>query len=114
MTDNLFGHLVPRFSASPENLATESLFFILQPLPAARGAFFRFLEQTGCAPLPGNLRLANQSMEDEQSIPDLVGFDGKNRPIKAKLAATDRLIDRIVYALYGLTEEEIAIVEGKS
>jgi hypothetical protein len=29
-----------------------------------------------------------------------------------RLAATDRLIDQIVYQLYGLTPEEIAIVEG--
>jgi hypothetical protein len=33
-------------------------------------------------------------------------------PLKARLAATDRLIDCIVYRLYGLTEEEIAVVEG--
>ena len=26
--------------------------------------------------------------------------------------ATDRLIDEVVYRLYGLTEEEIAVVEG--
>jgi hypothetical protein len=31
----------------------------------------------------------------------------------ARIAATDHLIDRIVYALYGLDEEEIAIVEGR-
>ena len=35
-------------------------------------------------------------------------------PIKQRLAATDRLIDQIVYLLYGLTDEEIAVVEGKS
>jgi len=34
-------------------------------------------------------------------------------PLKARLAATDRLIDLIVYRLYGLTEEEVAIVEGR-
>lgn len=34
------------------------------------------------------------------------------RPIKAQLAFTDSLIDQVVYKLYGLTEEEIAIVEG--
>ena len=34
-------------------------------------------------------------------------------PIKAQLARTDRLIDQIVYQLYGLTDEEIAIVEGR-
>jgi len=33
-------------------------------------------------------------------------------PIKEKLASTDRLIDLIVYALYDLTDEAIAIVEG--
>ena len=34
-------------------------------------------------------------------------------PIKQRLSATDRLIDQIVYVLYGLTEDEIAIVEGR-
>ena len=33
-------------------------------------------------------------------------------PLKTRLAATDRLIDLIVYRLYGLTEEEVAVVEG--
>ena len=32
-------------------------------------------------------------------------------PIKRQLAATDDLIDKIVYKLYGLTDEEIEIVE---
>ena len=36
----------------------------------------------------------------------------KLSPLKAKIATTDHLIDLIVYRLYGLTEEEIAIVEG--
>ena len=34
-------------------------------------------------------------------------------PLKARLAATDRLIDLVVYRLYGLTEEEVAVVEGE-
>jgi len=34
-------------------------------------------------------------------------------PIKRKLALTDKLIDLIVYKLYGLTNEEVAIVEGR-
>ncbi|MDP2952759.1 MAG: hypothetical protein Q8O76_05540, partial [Chloroflexota bacterium] len=33
-------------------------------------------------------------------------------PLKAHIKATDALIDRIVYRLYGLTDAEIAIVEG--
>jgi hypothetical protein len=32
--------------------------------------------------------------------------------LAAQIAATDRQIDRLVYALYGLSEEEIRIVEG--
>ncbi|MBD2480804.1 N-6 DNA methylase [Planktothrix sp. FACHB-1365] len=34
-------------------------------------------------------------------------------PLKIQLIRCDQLIDAIVYKLYGLTEEEIAIVEGK-
>jgi hypothetical protein len=34
------------------------------------------------------------------------------RPLLARIKATDRLIDQIVYQLYGLTEEEIAVVEA--
>jgi hypothetical protein len=33
-------------------------------------------------------------------------------PLKQRLAATDRLIDRVVYRLYGLADEEVAVVEG--
>ncbi len=32
--------------------------------------------------------------------------------IERRIEATDRAIDRLVYELYGLTAEEIAIVEG--
>ena len=35
-------------------------------------------------------------------------------PLLTRIAATDTLIDRIVYALYGLTDEEIAVVEGRA
>lgn len=35
-------------------------------------------------------------------------------PLKEKIKITDNLIDQIVYKLYDLTDEEIAIVEGKT
>jgi len=35
-------------------------------------------------------------------------------PLKARIKATDDLIDQIVYRLYGLTNTEIALVEGQS
>lgn len=34
-------------------------------------------------------------------------------PLKEQLSKTDALIDQVVYKLYGLTEEEIQVVEGK-
>jgi hypothetical protein len=37
---------------------------------------------------------------------------GKLQPLLARIAATDRLIDLIVYRLYGLTEDEVAVVES--
>ena len=33
--------------------------------------------------------------------------------VNRTLHATDRKIDKLVYELYGLTEDEIAIVEGR-
>ncbi|MFZ3138318.1 MAG: hypothetical protein WA126_13115 [Thermodesulfovibrionales bacterium] len=35
-------------------------------------------------------------------------------PLKENIKATDNLIDRIVYMIYGLTDEEVDIVEQKS
>jgi len=37
----------------------------------------------------------------------------KLRPLLDRIELTDKLIDKIVYKLYGLSEEEIAVVEGR-
>jgi hypothetical protein len=37
----------------------------------------------------------------------------EKRLLEQQIAIADREIDRLVYALYGLTEDEIAIVEGE-
>ncbi len=34
--------------------------------------------------------------------------------VKREIESTDKAIDRLVYELYGLSEEEIKIVEGKT
>ena len=46
----------------------------------------------------------NIKSEYEKSLSKLL-------PLKEKLRKTDWLIDQIVYRLYGLTEEEVEIVE---
>jgi hypothetical protein len=38
----------------------------------------------------------------------------KLQPLFERIELTDKLIDQIVYKLYGLTPEEIAVVEGSS
>jgi hypothetical protein len=37
----------------------------------------------------------------------------KLTPLLARIQQTDALIDQVVYQLYGLTDEEVAVVEGK-
>jgi hypothetical protein len=40
-------------------------------------------------------------------------FDSEKEPIERQIKATDKKIDELVYQLYGLTEEEIKVVEGE-
>jgi len=43
-----------------------------------------------------------------------VKLGSEKEMIQCRINATDAEVDRLVYGLYGLTDEEIAIVEGKS
>jgi hypothetical protein len=44
----------------------------------------------------------------------LAALEADLAEVRCKIQLTDDLIDQIVYKLYGLTEEEIAIVEGRA
>jgi hypothetical protein len=68
------------------------------------------------------LRVMRQNKNKIQPDPDSREFQetlkkeydasiAKLKPLKEKIEKTDRLIDQIVYNLYGLTDEEIEIVE---
>jgi hypothetical protein len=46
------------------------------------------------------------------SAPLRRGTPQEQEMVKREIESTDRQIDRLVYELYGLTEEEIKIVEG--
>lgn len=39
-------------------------------------------------------------------------FEDRRHDLARRIAQLDRQIDQLVYELYGLTDEEIAIVEG--
>lgn len=58
------------------------------------------------------VRLSETSLSDQIKAKYVAALE-QALPLKAKLAKTDQLIDQIVYKLYGLTKEEIAVVEGK-
>jgi hypothetical protein len=56
----------------------------------------------GVAPPSGTLRDLRRETEDALN---------KLRPLCKRIEATNRLIDQIVYRLYGLTEDQISVVE---
>ena len=55
--------------------------------------------------------LVERMLELHKELP-LARTDHDKTLLKRRIAATDKQIDQLVYELYGLTEEEIAIVEG--
>jgi hypothetical protein len=70
----LFGHLATRFSASPENLATESLAYVLDSSVASR-TLVDFFRESADVELDTRFRFRTQSAGGDGSIPDLVGID---------------------------------------
>jgi len=67
----------------------------------------------GLQPLVKSGKAQKLSLNDQEEL--LSYFEQKKAEaehLKTTLAATDRAIDALVYELYGLTAEEIAVVEG--
>ncbi|MFW6116815.1 MAG: Eco57I restriction-modification methylase domain-containing protein, partial [bacterium] len=60
------------------------------------------------------LHLTKVPMMPDVDVSELARLDRELSETKRKIELTDDLIDQIVYKLYGLTEEEIAIVEGQA
>jgi len=53
-----------------------------------------------------------EKMLDLNKCPAAAKAPPEKEALAGMIDATDREIDRLVYKLYGLTEEEIAVVEG--
>ncbi len=77
-TTRLLSHLIERFGPSAENLATESLCFILRNSLIASNAFIDFLHPTG-VDVPRPLYYEPQQSGIEGSIPDMTCVNGNNR-----------------------------------
>jgi hypothetical protein len=97
-------HLEDKFSIFVENsLELQNSNPAIKWLNFEFTEFIKKLSKIGCA----------LSKKDEFEWMELFEENKKKVvDLKTQIDQTDREIDRMVYALYGLTEEEIAIVEG--
>lgn len=77
---SLFGHIVLNFTSQSENLATEGLLYIIKNSSAARTALQRYLKLI-VNDIPDIISFRTQVYNDDQSIPDMVGFDEDNDQI---------------------------------
>ena len=83
--------------------------FYLQISPKIRGDFYRFIAQyVSQIPIP---KATNKQDTDITEIVNKIIKIKNNNP-DTDVSQLEKEIDEIVYELYGLTPEEIAIVEG--
>lgn len=95
--------------------------------PVFRGGFLRFIYQylvllpickidfsdpSEKAMHDKMVSLVEQMLDLNKKL-DQAKLESDKEMIKRRIEATDNQIDKLVYELYGLTDEEIAIVEGK-
>jgi hypothetical protein len=87
-----------------------------------RGGYFKFSKQyieTTPIPQPDKtqnarmVKLVEQMLELHRQLA-VARTPQEQTALERQIAATDTQIDRLVYDLYGLTEDEIKIVEGKT
>jgi hypothetical protein len=91
-------------------------FFLKRVSTAMRGGFFRYFTQfISQLPIPSIDFATVQDKNRHDCIIALVDqiLAAKKADPQADISARERQIDALVYELYGLTEEEIAVVEGR-
>ena len=81
---------------------------VLSKLPIYRLDFSNSSDKSAHDRMVG---LVDQMLELHKRLGEVKTPDSKRR-IERQISATDRQIDALVYELYGLTEDEIRIVEG--
>lgn len=99
------------------------------PLDEATGRFYHYafahlkgFDFKGAGKFPGGFTRTTLKKLQLTKVPRFVPVDlaplaaleAELAEVRRKIQLTDNLIDRIVYRLYDLTEEEIATVEGRS
>ena len=75
---SLLGHLlVSKLSSQAENLATESLLYIIESSPVAKQSLLRFLKEICPDYSLGEVNFRSQQLCEGGCIPDLVGTDSE-------------------------------------
>ncbi len=78
--ENLFAHVASRFPGQTENIATESLAYIIGKSKAAKKAFVDYINQIGTEFDP-DLCFQTQATGEDKAIPDMVGKDSDGNEI---------------------------------
>lgn len=78
--ETLLGHVADRFKGGVENIATESLAFVVNRTPTAKKALLKFLEQAGIS-FGESIAIKTQRAEDDQSKPDMRGKNGSGKTV---------------------------------
>jgi hypothetical protein len=78
--ETLLGHVAERFSGQIENIATESLAFVVNRTPAAKKALFKFLEQAGLF-FGESITINTQRAEEDESQPDMRGKNASGKTV---------------------------------
>jgi hypothetical protein len=79
-TQSLFGNIATRFTIQPENLATESLFYIIKSSKTAERAFLSYVARAGVN-IGDGLFFQTQVHDTDKSIPDMVAMDVQNESV---------------------------------
>ncbi|MFZ6666313.1 DUF7149 domain-containing protein [Peijinzhouia sedimentorum] len=99
-------YIIPELSKSDLGILNSklTLFFYSNLSQTIRGGYYRFIRQY----------LAQIPMISTNILEEIVGqvIEAKKQNPKADTTELENQIDQLVYELYGLTEEEIKIVEG--
>ena len=87
----------------------------------SRGIFPQFkINELASFPIPDStdeeqsklINLTDQMLETQSRLQQAISDEDKNL-LEQRAAIIDKQIDKAVYKLYGLTEEEVKIVEGE-
>ncbi len=108
LNSTLFDFVYQTFNPERGEALAQVKATVLKQLPICRIDFSKPMEKEMHDDLVGLV----EKMLDLHKQLQKASFETEKEPIERQIAATDKKIDDLVYKLYGLTEEEVRIIEG--